>query len=120
MPRGAFTLAYGGSYAGSLATYARQLYPHLYNGAHASSSVVKMVLPTRAYEAIKPDSYSAMSASLRDAGGETCALYAKAAFEGLQFLQGSVAGRLQLGAAVGCVGWPRCCGRRMPSARLRC
>lgn len=99
-PPGALTLAYGGSYAGSLAVYARQLHPHVFGAAYASSAVVKMVLPTPSYQAVRPDSWAAMSAALREAGGARCAAFAGAAFDGLQFLEGSAAGRQQLAVAV--------------------
>lgn len=103
MPRSAASVAYGGSYGGSLAAWARLLHPRTYQATLASSSVVRFMVGTESFERLKYETAQAMTRYVREVGGEACA--ARVAL-GFAALQGRLAwtndGRAQLATAAGC------------------
>ena len=105
MPRTAATVAHGGSYAGSLAAWARVLHPRTFHASLASSSVVRMMMGSRSYQEIKFDTSNEMSAHVRQLGGAECGV-----LQGP--LQWSHEGRLTLAAAARWVAAAAACRRR--------
>ena len=109
VPRTAASVASGGSYGGSLAAWARLLYPTTFQASLASSSVVRFMVGTESYQRLKRDTSDAMTRHLRAVGGAACA--ARVAL-GFATLQGRASwtseGRAQLAAAARCAGQAGC------------
>lgn len=102
VPRSARNVGYGGSYTGSVAAYARLVYPNTFHAVLASSSVVKFLIGTEAWDRSKYDSAIAIGRSIAEVASVRCQ---QAVAAGVGALQGPLAwsnsGRVQLAAAAG-------------------
>lgn len=126
VPRSAKNVGYGGSYSGNVAAYMRLRYPHTFHAVLASSSVVKFLFGTEAWERNKYFSAISIGNSLAEVGGARCQQAVAAALGALQGpLWRTKEGRAQLATAARCahlgtgcaMRWPVCSCRRL-SERL--
>ena len=105
MPHTAATVGYGGSYGGSLAAWARLLYPQTFQAALASSSVVRYMAGGESFQRTRYETWRAVTASVRAVGGAACAARVALGFATLQGRASwSGEGRAQLAAAARCAG----------------
>ncbi len=103
VPRSAKNVGYGGSYSGNVAAYMRLRYPHTFHAVLASSSVVKFLFGTEAWERNKYFSAISIGNSLAEVGGARCKQAVAAAFGALQGpLWRTKDGRAQLATAARC------------------
>ena len=102
MPLSAKTVGHGGSYGGNLAAGARQLYPHTFHAVLASSSVVKFLVGTEAWERNKYFSAIAIGRSIAEVASPRCQQAVAAAVNVLSSpFSRTVEGRAQLAATAG-------------------
>ena len=100
-PQGVFFLSFCPT--GSVAAYMRQRYPETFHAVLASSSVVKYLFGSEAWERNKYFSAIAIGRSIAEVGSPRCQQAVAAAFGALQGkLAWSNSGRAQLAAAAGC------------------
>ena len=103
VPRSAKNVGYGGSYTGSVAAYMRLRYPHTFHAVLASSSVVKFLVGTEAWDRSKDWSSISIGNSIAEVASKTCQQKVAA---GLAVLQGPLGqtkeGRALIASAAGC------------------
>ncbi len=103
MPRSAKNVGYGGSYTGSVAAYMRLRYPHTFHAVLASSSVVKFLVGTEAWDHSKDWSSISIGNSIAEVASKSCQQKVAA---GMAVLQGPLGqtkeGRALIASAAGC------------------
>lgn len=103
VPRSAKNVGYGGSYTGSVAAYMRLRYPQTFHAVLASSSVVKFLFGTEAWERTKFFSAISIGNSIAEVASPSCKNAVAAGLTALRSPAGRTnEGRLQLAAAAGC------------------
>lgn len=103
VPRSAKNVGYGGSYTGSVAAYMRLRYPQTFHAVLASSSVVKFLFGTEAWERNKFFSAISIGNSIAEVASPSCKNAVAAGLTALRSPAGRTnEGRLQLAAAAGC------------------
>ena len=103
MPRSAKNVGYGGSYTGSVAAYMRLRYPHTFHAVLASSSVVKFLVGTEAWDRSKFWSAISVGNSIAEVASKTCQQKVAAGLAALNSpLARTADGRAMLASASGC------------------